>query len=401
MARRTRSSTANSRASKEANSAKTAANAASTTTIGDPPVDIDLSTEDTAAMPTTTTMTPIVEYEEDLIDYDDHDLNAPNGTGAPNASIQAATLDDEDINLDDEEINLDDEEINLDDPIVAPAPAQDQPATATQQLPDPSALVYEQAKSGMIWSTATMLLQTPEIAPALGLNNVGDATTAEVNANGATYEVTWKIIAFDDTPDEPALPPSDPAPSTAPAPNALQTAAPLTPIVTATAAAPKCRFGRFCAKQPNCPFSHAVAAKLCTFVNTAQGCTRGAECEFSHEAAGVKCTRSTTRKACMNGWGCGFRHGDDGANAGVGMGGVGVRAPANAPTGPKGLKRGRDGGEGDLEGDGKRVKVGGEMGDALQGARGGRQQRGRGRGRGKGRGGLGLRVRGAAKMNAQ
>ncbi|KAH7076227.1 hypothetical protein FB567DRAFT_583337 [Paraphoma chrysanthemicola] len=401
MARSARSKTVKTESNEEADISKPAGDAISATTV-DSVVDTEPCTQDTATMPTEgpAQAEAVTEHVEDLIDYDDHDLESPNDkTISP--SSHANTLDEKDLDGDDS---------------TTPAPEHAQPQHVPQyeQDAETSDSVYEQAKAGMIWSISALLNHTPDIASALGLNNVGDVTSAEVTANGVTYEVTWKITSIeaapvnvnanalipasngdhaDETSATSALPPQSiipdenveqpsaakppPTQSTIPKEHVLQPpalTAPKAQNIIQIPSAPKCKFGRFCTKGSSCPYSHSVGLKLCTFVNTAQGCTQGAACEFSHEAVGARCTRSVTRRACANGAGCGFKHADDE----VLIGGM----VANAQAGPSSVKRGR--GE-DYGGPRKKMRGGG------RGAHG----RGRGCGRGRGgRGGRGSRSRG-------
>jgi hypothetical protein len=209
--------------------------------------------------------------EEDLIDYDDDDLE-------PTKPISHNPRDDpEDQNIKAEEGT------EWREP--KPGPTSENQAAHAQ-------IMLDAAKKAMKWSTETMLTQTTGIASALQLDNVGDAVTVEVSANSFTYDITWKLTRAHD-----------------PDPEALAVALPAgTPIAAPLATAVRCKFGRACNKGTQCPYSHT---KLCTWVNTLTGCAKGASCEHSHEIEGIKCTRSPTRNACTNGRGCAFKHTDD------------------------------------------------------------------------------------------
>ncbi|KAH7408724.1 hypothetical protein DE146DRAFT_606799 [Phaeosphaeria sp. MPI-PUGE-AT-0046c] len=294
----------------------------------------------------------------------------------------------------------------------------------------------EQAKAGMAWSTETMLTQTPEMATALQLNKVGDAVTIPVTANGVIYEVTWKVAAPVSAIEPKVEQPSSVAATITATTSALRDASPLSASLTKAplSSGVKCRFGRTCNKGASCPYDHATRPKLCSYVNTAHGCSSRVNCEFSHENEGMKCTRSMTRYTCPNGRGCAFKHGDDWAKLAQPAqlakksqpeemneyGEVDAMPPMSAPTGPKA-------GRGDASKNDSALHVGGQKrareddeeeekaaqrprlthnNNAHPNVRGGRPHRARGRGavqwngRGgafRGRGGvMGLNIRGAA-----
>jgi hypothetical protein len=267
------------------------------------------------------------EAEEDLVDYDDHNL---------------------DVFADDTTL-------------VEPEPAEMvEPEAAEPKLtPEQQAAAnLEQAKLGMAWSTSTMFSNTPEIASALGLHKIGESAHTEIVVDGVTYAVTWKVVGIEGVEAAPA--------ATATAPATFAT---------------KCRFGKLCNKGAACPFDHTVKARPCTWVNTLQGCSKGANCEFGHELEGVKCTRSKYRSNCVNGKACAYKHLDDVAQVakpqekkdGEKLDGEEEKVekadgetekekhtpPKNAPTGPKlpnaptgpkaangaGQKRGREAGD--------------------------------------------------------
>jgi hypothetical protein len=307
--------------------------------------------EDTISLPpeTTTGTVKAEDYQEDLIDYDDDDLEP------------AIT-----------EVEFNESEIE-----------------STEVAPEQQAALHiEQAKVGMAWSISTMLSNTPEIASALQLTSIGASASTEVTVAGVTYEVTWKVVGIEGV----QTPTTD-------------IAAPPTPSASTT----KCKFGRHCTKGASCPFDHGTKTKLCIWVNTLGGCSNGSVCAHSHEHAGTMCTRSKYRSNCANGKACAYQHLDDVYRSGAmkvkkievgderkervdGEEAVdeGERTPpANAPTGPKlgkgvGQKRGREDGDG----------VGGRPGQIPRGNQRGRGRgRGSGRGRGRGRGGVARRAR--------
>lgn len=350
-------------------------------------------------------------YEEDLLDYEDDEL-VPSNTNNILAATESA---DNSINVQadgaEQENSLEAEE-SLEH-------AENAQATAEVH--------HEHAKLGMAWGAQTMLTQSPDMAGALQLNDIGDTVSVNITANGVIYEVTWKVTSFVDPEDTEAYPSTTTTTNSAPAvkrTNSLRDAPPLSSsLPTAPHASIKCKFGRCCKNGTACPFDHTVKPKLCGFVNTAQGCTNATACEFSHENEGVKCKRSTLRTACANGRGCAFKHGDDFVKGVKVEEKVEVKrevakdaAPLAAPTGPKEVKV--EGAPKGPKGDGTKQIAGqkrgrgddDEVGNAPKGprlaqdGRGGRQHRGRGRGQGRGvgrgrggvGGGQGLRIRGAA-----
>jgi hypothetical protein len=334
-----------------------------TALITEAQIDIDLN--DTAlspleedgmiAMPSP----PAEEYAEDILDFDDDELAPTNN-------------------------------------VVKSATAEEQATSA--QAPDASRL--HNAKLGMAWSAEMMLTQSPNLASALHLHDVGDAITVQVSVHGVTYDVCWTIAAIT----------SEPSTTSAPAPKP----APEPP----THSAIKCKFDRFCKKGSACAFDHSTKSKLCIWVNTPTGCAKGGECKFSHEYEGVKCAKGDVRGTCVNGSRCAYKHGDDG----VVMDDVTKESrddgeKAEVKQDSENTKE--DGGkekdnaercagkkrEHEVEEDGTPKKQRLDYDDAN---RSGKQHHGRGRGHGNGRGRgrdcggpQGIRVRGAANKGTE
>lgn len=91
--------------------------------------------------------------------------------------------------------------------------------------------------------------------------------------------------------------------------------------LTRAAEVKACRHGASC-YNAGCTFDHgganrtAIVAtgksrKLCTMINTPQGCLKGDDCWFSHEVAGVACLHGDSRKTCAKGPYCFYKHDDD------------------------------------------------------------------------------------------
>ncbi|KAJ4986748.1 hypothetical protein SVAN01_07807 [Stagonosporopsis vannaccii] len=82
-----------------------------------------------------------------------------------------------------------------------------------------------------------------------------------------------------------------------------------------------CKYGAEC-HNANCNFDHAGAdrrvkiangkhEKLCSMINTENGCQKGDSCWFSHEAVGVACSNGELRTTCPKGSRCFYKHSDD------------------------------------------------------------------------------------------
>jgi hypothetical protein len=266
--------------------------------------DIDLSessiedTVITTAKKDTATHAPVVEYEEDLIDYDEDEL-------------EPATHDNGDGVL----IDIEDKDINLeDDPTSAKTKSMaEEHAENSKAIQEAAKQRLEQAKYMMTLGPQTLLTSSTDMATALQLINLGDTVTVKVPINSVIYEITWKIAGFQGI-QQPI--PNFPSTTTTTVQRktCLRNAPPLSNSshLPPHTAYKYCRFGRNCQKGTSCPFQHAVVkSKLCTWINTPQGCTQGAGCSFSHENDGVKCTLSAMRLSCANGLGCAFKHDDD------------------------------------------------------------------------------------------
>lgn len=395
-----------------------------------------------------TSATPVAEYEEDIIDYDDDDL-APAGSNSDDTLIG---IEDEDIKLEGNGIS---EEPREAAEVTEKTMTEEQAEIeAAERVAAEERLV--RAKFVMSLGPQTLLTKSSDMANALQLNAIGDAVTVNISANGVNYEVTWKVAGMDESQPQGTIEQCA-ALATTPQPAALtvdttqrktsslRDAAPLSGSTpSASHLTTKCKYGKWCTKGAACPFDHTIKLKLCTWINTAQGCTKGEGCDFSHENEGTKCTRSSSRFTCANGRGCAFKHHDDVRRAPVPKSkavappalaqqteAVDPTPPANTPNGPKasssplpnapkgpetngtapqlskgaGQKRGRD--EEDEAGKSvQRPKL--HHDSAINNHhRGVKQHRGRGRGngsgRGRGRGGAGvvagageLKIRGAA-----
>ncbi|KAF2027961.1 hypothetical protein EK21DRAFT_114309 [Setomelanomma holmii] len=373
MARKTRSNTLSSQTFKEITNTKSISDSIPETILAAPvSTETAAPIEEEATMPTndpSTIITTVVEHEEDLIDYDDDDLDVPIGTA---------------------DVKNEHRDINLEVVIAAPDTHEDQAVTFPEEATEASNTMYEHAKYAMIWGTTALLTKNPELATALGLNDVENTVTVDVSQNGFTYEVIWKVKGIENSngaPEEVSI-----ASTEAQKDTAIEKSTTTELIATSTAAATTATYP-----------SKSRSMKLCVYVNTPQGCSGGSRCEFSHEKEGKKCTSSDKRMMCPNGRKCAFKHWDDFKSATWEDGIVGV--PHKAPTGPKVHVLGKRGRDHSDDAGAKRVKV--SHAENERSARG-RPQRGRGcghgRGRGRGRGGSrepGMRVKGVGKTDAQ
>ena len=345
--KRSRSNTSASQTSKNASATQTAAS-------------LPAVTEEVPIMPSKVEVAAVLEpepvfeqYQDDLIDYDDDDLEAPVAEKIDETTPVAA-----------------------DDTTLIPAEpeAVEPEVLEPKETPEQAAAALEHGKAAMAWGTSASLAAQPGVITALGLTNIGASASTEVALNGTTYEVTWKVLAIEGVAAVPAI---------------------------------KCRFGKACNKGAACPFDHSGTVKThpCTWVNTLQGCSKGTACEFSHETEGMKCTRSKYRSNCANGKACAYKHIDDTVKKPVQK--VAKDGEANEaaneakedkhtppPNAPKGPKLGKGAGQ-------KRGPEGGDERRPAQRPRG-NNDRGRACGRARGRGGRGrggdFTVRGAAQQ---
>jgi hypothetical protein len=284
-------------------------------------VDIDLgSMDEVPNMSTTPTMkeedtvtnaetvapaAPAAEYVEDMIDYDDDELTPAVDSG---------------IGSDDAPIDFEGEDIKLEDLKEETTAEEQAEIEATRRVAAEESLM--QAKYIMSLGPQTLLTQS-DMAGALQLNEVGDTVVVNISVNSVKYEIMWKVAGFEETEPQDVIEQCA-ALATTQQPTLTVDTAPRKPSFSLRDAAPlsgstpkaaqfssKCKFGKFCIRDAACPFDHTIKPKLCTWVNTAQGCTKGFDCEFSHDNEGTKCTRNSSRFTCANGKGCAFKHDDD------------------------------------------------------------------------------------------
>jgi hypothetical protein len=260
------------------------------------------SEKDVGAVPITT------EYQEDLIDWDDNEIESSTQGATASVDIENDTQVDSDYNV----VKAGGKTILT--PTATRSPVN---ADATIDANDVDATTFEyteehvqQAKGAVVWSVNKLIVSAPYLTSALRLNSVGDCVTVEVPLNRLNIEVSWKVIS---TYDEEVLitlqqpldteqltflttelefsgeVPTEAAPddvvesieqhlalstNTTEASSLLCEAVPLPAKTLPTSAFSlanlPCKFGKHCAKGAACPFNHTIKQKLCVGSGTRQ-----------------------------------------------------------------------------------------------------------------------------------
>ncbi|KAF9691805.1 hypothetical protein EKO04_010202 [Ascochyta lentis] len=215
--------------------------------------------------------------EEDLVDYDDSDIDAEDGEDRNGPTVEAT-----------EETQLDiHPELRTHPELAQEASYKDaDEKKATNHNQGVGALTLSITKTPQAASlvkTLQDLLADPVFSLSLGLSFPGDNLDLHFWANGFNYTLALKI--------------------------------------TAAAKLKACRFGAKCYRA-RCTFDHGGAdrtrtvnagkpPRLCSMINRPAGCLNGNACWFSHEAEGVMCADGNLRETCPKGPYCIHKHQDD------------------------------------------------------------------------------------------
>jgi len=217
--------------------------------------------------------------ETDLVDYDDSDIEI--NTGEQIESLHSVQLDDfqPDIFADDES--------QLEKTIQEPAPEEDKlnhsPDKPIMHLAATASSTAKTPQTAVLIKTLSKLLSDSTFRVSLGLAESGNAVDLSFWVSGLDFTLTLKIVG--------------------------------------AAKVKACKHRAEC-HNANCTFDNSgvdrtvkSAAgklnKLCSMINTVNGCKKGDACWFSHGEVGVTCSYGELRVTCPKGVYCFYKHKDD------------------------------------------------------------------------------------------
>lgn len=219
------------------------------------------------------------DEEEDLVDYDDSELETDTVDHSKSPIPAEPEEPQPDIFAEDTSELEETTQKNTTENI---EPKQESDKSSTSPATTASSAVKTPQAATLLKSLAEML-SNPDFRSSLGLTESGNAIDLSFWASGLDFALTLALVG--------------------------------------TAKVKVCKYGVEC-HNPNCTFDHGGAdktakiaagkpVKLCSMINTANGCQKGDACWFSHEALGQACTHGELRTTCTKGLYCFYRHSDD------------------------------------------------------------------------------------------